>query len=161
MEARIEPAGVADAGEILTLQRAGYVGEAQLYGDPFLPPLVESLAQIRAAIENTASGGDIVLKACLHGRVVGAARAKQVGRTGSVFRLVVAPDVQGRGIGTALLRAVEEAFRGRVEELVLFTGDRSDGSLRLCRRFGYTEIRRERIAPHRGLVHMRKPLADP
>ena len=31
---RIEPAGPADAGELLTLQRAAYVTEAQLYDDP-------------------------------------------------------------------------------------------------------------------------------
>ncbi len=160
-DVRIEPAGVADAGEILTLQRAAYLSEAQLYGDPFLPPLVESLAQVRAAIENAAAGDGIVLKACLDGRLVGAARAKRVGRTASVGRLVVAPDLQGHGIGTALLRAIEEAFRGRVEDLVLFTGDRSDGNLRLSRRFGYVETHRERIAPHLGLVHLRKRLPRP
>ena len=36
-----------DAGEILTLQRAAYVGEAMLY-DQFLPPLSETLDEIRA-----------------------------------------------------------------------------------------------------------------
>ena len=32
-----------DAGELLTLQRAAYVTTAQLYRDPFLPPLLETL----------------------------------------------------------------------------------------------------------------------
>ena len=33
--------GVADAGELMTLQRAAYVTEAQLHDQPFLPPLTE------------------------------------------------------------------------------------------------------------------------
>ena len=40
--------GVGDAGEILTLQRAAYVGEAMLY-DQFLPPLHETLDEVRDA----------------------------------------------------------------------------------------------------------------
>lgn len=40
----------ADAGELLTLQRAAYVTEAQAHDDPYLPPLTESLAQVRAAL---------------------------------------------------------------------------------------------------------------
>ena len=46
-DVRIERADVADAGEVLTLQRAAYVSEAQLHGDPFLPPLVESFVTSR------------------------------------------------------------------------------------------------------------------
>ena len=39
-----------DAGELLTLQRAAYVSTAQLYRDPFLPPLLETLDQVAEAI---------------------------------------------------------------------------------------------------------------
>ena len=42
-----------DAGEVLTLQRAAFVTEAQAHGDPALPPLTQTLAELRAA---TASG---------------------------------------------------------------------------------------------------------
>ena len=37
-----------DEGEILTLQRAAYVTEAQVYGDPMLPPVIQTLDQLRA-----------------------------------------------------------------------------------------------------------------
>lgn len=43
---RVERAGIADAGELLTLQRAAYVTEALLYGDPELPALTQSLAEL-------------------------------------------------------------------------------------------------------------------
>ncbi|MEV5829935.1 GNAT family N-acetyltransferase [Spirillospora sp. NPDC052242] len=151
----IEAAGPPDAGEILTVQRAAYLTEAQLYGDPFIPPLVESLDQIRAALRD-ADG--LVLKAVLDGRLAGAVRARFNDRTCLVGRLVVAPDLQGRGIGGRLLRAVEDAAAGRADACALATGHLSDGNLRLYRRVGYRETRRERVAAHLTYVHMRKPL---
>ena len=44
------PAAPADAGEVLTLQRAAFAVEAQRYRDPFLPPLVEPLESVLAAV---------------------------------------------------------------------------------------------------------------
>ncbi|GAA3939513.1 GNAT family N-acetyltransferase [Actinomadura viridis] len=151
----IVPAGPGDAGEILTVQRAAYVTEAQLYGDPFIPPLVESGEQVAAML-----GGDaVVLKAVAGGRLVGAVRARFGDRTCLVARLVVAPDMRGRGVGSGLMRALEEAVAGRADACVLFTGHLSEGNLRLCRRLGYAETHRERVADHLTLVHMRKTLA--
>ncbi|MBV9162523.1 MAG: hypothetical protein JO309_15280 [Pseudonocardiales bacterium] len=37
----------ASAGEVLTLQRAAYVSEAQLHGDLALPPLTRTLQNLR------------------------------------------------------------------------------------------------------------------
>ncbi|RAY16460.1 GNAT family N-acetyltransferase [Actinomadura craniellae] len=153
----IEQAGPADAGEILTVQRAAYLTEAQLYGDPFIPPLVESCDQVRQAI----SGAALVLKATAGQRLVGAVRARLSERTCLIGRLSVVPDRQGQGIGRRLMEAVEERVSGRVDACVLFTGHLSDGNLRLCRRLGYTETHRERVAAHLTLVHMRKPLVQP
>ncbi|REE99784.1 GNAT family N-acetyltransferase [Thermomonospora umbrina] len=153
-EVRIEPAAEPDAGEILTVQRAAYLAEAQLYGDPFIPPLVESYAQVAKAL----AGDSVVLKAVRDGRLVGAVRARFNERTCLVGRLVVAPDLQGRGIGGRLMRELEERVAGRTDACVLFTGHLSDGNLRLYRRLGYAETRRERVADHLILVHMRKVL---
>ncbi|MGH3388134.1 MAG: GNAT family N-acetyltransferase [Actinomadura sp.] len=150
----IVPAGPEDAGEILTVQRAAYAVEAQLYGDPFIPPLVESLGQIRAQL----AGDAVVLKAVLGARIVGAVRAQFSDRTCLIARLVVAPDQQGQGIGTRLMRAVEAEITGRADACMLFTGHLSDGNLRLFRRLGFTETHRERVAAHLTLVHLRKSL---
>jgi ribosomal protein S18 acetylase RimI-like enzyme len=152
--ATVEPAVPADAGELLTLQRAAYVTEAQLYGDPFIPPLVESLEQLRKMLE----GDAVVLKAVLGGRMAGAVRAQFSDHTCLVGRLVVAPDLQGRGIGERLMRALEERVAGRADACVLFTGHLSEGNLRLYRRLGYAETHRERVAAHLTFVHMRKAL---
>lgn len=154
---RVERASPQDAGEILTVQRAAYLTEAQLYGDPFIAPLVESLDQLRAVL----AGAAVVLVARQGPRLVGAVRGTFDGRTCLAGRLVVAPDLQGRGIGTRLMRALEDEVAGRADMMVLFTGHLSDGNLRLYRRLGYTETRRERVAAHLTLVHMRKPLPAP
>jgi hypothetical protein len=37
-----------DAGEVLTLQRAAYVTEAQAHRDLLLPPLMQTFAELRA-----------------------------------------------------------------------------------------------------------------
>ena len=152
-DVRIERADVADAGEILTLQRAAYVSEAQLHGDPFLPPLVESADQIRKMIAES-----LVLKATLGTRIAGSVRARINDRTCLVGRLSVAPDLQRRGIGRALMVALEAEAGGLADACVLFAGHLSEANLRLCRRLGYGETHRERVADHLMLVHMRKPL---
>ncbi|MCG5212494.1 GNAT family N-acetyltransferase [Streptosporangium soli] len=147
---RIERAVTADAGEILTLQRAAYVTEAQLYGDPFIPPLVESVDQIRKII-----GDGTVLKAVEGGRIIGSVRGRLAGATCLVGRLVVAPDAQGRGVGGALLAALHDDL-AEAAVFDLFTGHLSDGNLRLYRRHGYRETGRERVHDHLTLVHLRK-----
>ncbi|MEV4010359.1 GNAT family N-acetyltransferase [Nonomuraea angiospora] len=145
----IERATTADAGEILTVQRAAYVSEAQLYGDPYIPPLIESLEQVRKVIE-----GAVVLKALDAGRVIGAVRGQVSGTTCLVGRLVVAPDHQGRGIGTALLTALHEAVPA-AQAFDLFTGHLSEANLKLYRRLGYRETSRERMDDHLTLIHLR------
>ncbi|HEY7484794.1 MAG TPA: GNAT family N-acetyltransferase [Streptosporangiaceae bacterium] len=154
LDVRIERASPGDAGEILTVQRAAYLTEAQLYGDPFIAPLIESLDQLRAVL----AGDAVVLVARQGPRLVGAVRGTFNDQTCLAGRLVVAPDLRGQGIGTRLMRALEAAVTGRAGTIVLFTGHLSDGNLRLYRRLGYTEVRRERVAAHLTLVHMRKAL---
>ncbi|MFI6484351.1 GNAT family N-acetyltransferase [Nonomuraea sp. NPDC050663] len=147
---RIEPAGPGDAGEILTLTRAAYVSEAQLYGDPFIPPLVESVEQVRKSIDT-----GIVFTARDGARIVGAVRARMAGSTCLVGRLVVAPDAQRRGIATALLAHLHGQCPD-AEAFDLFTGHLSEGNLRLYRRLGYRETHRERMDDHLTLVHLRR-----
>lgn len=127
-----------DAGEVLTLQRAAFVQEALIYDAVRLPPLTQSLEELEA--ELVANLGCV---AHLGSRMVGAVRARRDGDLLLVGRLAIAPDVQGRGIGSRLLAAVHE--RGRAEgarEAELFTGSLSEANLRLYEREGYAETQR-------------------
>jgi ribosomal protein S18 acetylase RimI-like enzyme len=124
-----------DAGELLTLQRAAYLTEGELHGNFRLPPLVETVEEIRAALED-----GIVLKALLGNRIVGAVRGRVAEGTCHVGRLAVAPDLQGRGIGARLVAALEERYADEVTRFELFTGPNSERNVRLYRRLGYVDM---------------------
>ncbi len=142
----------SDAGEVLTLQRAAYVTEAQLYDDVRLPPLTQTLAEVLADLTDPAV---TALGIRDGGRLVAAVRLRDLGAGRlALGRLTVAPDRQGHGLGTRLLRAAETAVPGTTV-IDLFTGHRSAANLGLYRREGYVETHRED-----GLVHLSKVLAD-
>jgi len=152
------PMTTADAGEVLTLQRAAYVTEAQLYRDAFLPALTQTLEELVDEIE---SGGGLVLRK--NGRIIGAVRTRVVGGLLHIGRLIVAPDVQGQGFGSILMNAAEgeaaatdEGSPLAADAAVLFTGKLSEANLRLYARRGYVETHREQLQSGVELVHMRK-----
>lgn len=152
----ITEASPEDAGEILTLQRAAYVTEAQLNDDPHLPPLLQTLPQLRDEFATST-----VLTAVRGTRIVGAVRGRVADGALHVARLVVAPDQQGRGIGTLLLDALELRFASEVERFELFTSARSAANLRLYQRLGYRETRREPLGERVTLVFMAKDATVP
>jgi GNAT superfamily N-acetyltransferase len=149
--------GVEDAGEVLTLQRAAYVTEAQSHADPGLPPLRQTLAELRAEL---ASGDVVALGIRDGGRLVATVRVRHDGTDPGVAelaRLAVAPDRQGEGMGTRLLLEAEQHVRPGVSAIMLFTGEHSHGNLRLYARHGYVETHRTPAGNHQ-LVHLRKPV---
>ena len=139
------------AGELLTLQRAAFVTEAQLYDDVRLPALVQTLDE--PADELTRSS---CLAARAGSRLVGAVRSQERDGVLHVGRLIVAPDLQGRGIGTRLLLTAERTTR--LARATLSTGARSTADLRLYRRHGYVDAHRETVRPGLELVHLVKEL---
>ena len=150
--------GVEDAGELLTLQRAAYVTEAQSHADPGLPPLRQTLAELR---EELASPDVVALGIRDRGRLVATVRVHHDGAEPDVAelaRLAVAPDRQGEGMGTRLLLEAERHARPGVSAIVLITGEHSRENLRLYVRHGYLETHRTPAGNHE-VVHMRKPVA--
>jgi len=144
----LAPLTTADAGEVLTLQRAAYASEAQLYRDPFLPALTQTLAELVAELQ----GPGIGMRSA--GRLIGAVRWSVEGAVAHIGRLTVAPDLQGRGIGTRLLRAAERA--SGADRFELFTGHLSEANIRLYEREGYTVDRRVPLHAGVDLVYLVK-----
>lgn len=145
----IEMATARDLDEILALQRLAFQGEAERYNDHTLPPLTQTLEQLRVDFER-----QTLLKASTDGIIVGSVRGHAENGTCHVGRLVVHPDYQKRGIATRLMAEIEEAFAG-AERFELFTGDRSEPALRLYDKLGYVEFERRALDTH-TLVFLEK-----
>jgi ribosomal protein S18 acetylase RimI-like enzyme len=146
----IEQATIEDAEDILELQRLAYRSEAELYDDWSIPPLTQTLDGMKDDIVRQRC-----LKAVLDGKIVGSVRGVRNGDTCEIGRLIVCPDVQGRGIGTRLMEAIEEAFAG-VRRFELFTGHRSERNIFLYQKLGYTVFRTQRVSDNLQLVFMEK-----
>jgi ribosomal protein S18 acetylase RimI-like enzyme len=145
--------GIEDAGEVLTLQRAAYVTEAQAHGDLTMPPLTQTLDQLRAELADPGTTGWGVRE---RGRLVASVRVRMAEPSvAEIGRLVVAPDRQGSGLGTALLRAAEAGLAAEVTVIRLFTGEHSHGNIRLYQRLGYRETGRTPAGGYH-LVHLAK-----
>ena len=145
----------ADAGEILTLQRAAYATTAQLYRDPFLPPLLESCQQVADAIRS-----DIVLAAVDGHRIVGSIRMRIEGTIGHLGRLVVAPDREGARLGVRLLKAIQDQAPPSVRRFELFTGSLSVRHIALYWVLGFEEFERRHSDEGIELVYMSRTRPD-
>ena len=143
----IVPATLADAGELLTLQRACWMQEAAANDSVAgIPALHESLADVQEWVSTWTS---YVVR--VDGRLVGAVRGRMQGEAWDIGRIMVAPDLQGRGLGRVLLEHVERVAPAAATSYVLFTGHRSEGNLRMYRRAGY-RVRRDLPAPPLAVV---------
>ena len=102
----IEKATISDAEEILSLQKLAYVSEAEIYADFNIPPLVQTLEELKDDFEN-----QFLLKAVINGRIIGSVRALVKKDTCFVGRLIVHPDFQNQGIGSKLVQEIENIFK--------------------------------------------------
>ncbi|PSB19551.1 N-acetyltransferase [Phormidesmis priestleyi ULC007] len=139
-----------DAATILELQKLAYQSEAQLYSDFRIPPLIQTLDELKRDFAYK-----VFLKAQVEDRVVGSVRGYQAGDTCYVERLIVHPDHQGHGIGTALMNQLESRFE-QVHRFELFTGDKSDRNIQLYERLGYTVFKSQEVNKKLSFVFMEK-----
>jgi len=152
--AALRPATSADAAELLVLQRCCWVQEALLNDTLAHPALSETLDEVRESIESWDSW---VVR---HGpRLIGAVRARTVGDGWEIGRLMVAPDLVGRGLGRFLLAHAEQQAPPEAKQFVLFTGARSERNIALYERAGYrrTEMPFEPTGVFTKAVYLVKP----
>lgn len=122
----------ADAGELLTLQLACWVPEALLNDDLTIPPLLEGLADVQESIGTWQTW---VVR--VGGRLVGSVRARLDGSEWDIGRLMVAPDLRGRGLGRLLLEHAQATAAPGATSYRLCTGTGSAQNLRMYRRAGF------------------------
>ncbi|MEA5114991.1 MAG: GNAT family N-acetyltransferase [Geobacteraceae bacterium] len=143
-------ATVGDAEEILEFQRLAYQSEAIIYNDWSIPPLTESLEQIREEFSRCT-----FLKLNASGRIIGSVRVLVKDESCEIGRLIVHPDFQGKGIGTKLMLAVEKEFPA-VTRFGLFTGSRSERNICLYEKLGYKILDQRPLSELVELVVMEK-----
>jgi tRNA (guanine37-N1)-methyltransferase len=134
LELLVRPATRADAGELFTLTRACWLQELWANPGVVIPALEESFEDaVRGLGEWT------TFVALAGGRIVGSARGKVVdgGTVWDVGRVMVAPDLQGRGLGRHLLELIEEAAPAEVTTYELNTGASSVDNIRMYKKAGY------------------------
>lgn len=146
----IETADISDAEEILALQKLAYVSEAEIYNDYGIPPLRQTLEQVRSLF-----GTRVVLKAVQDGRIIGSVQGLVEDGVCTVLTLIVHPDFQNKGIGTSLIRKVEEIC-GDCKRFEIFTGHRSERNLYLYQKLGYRKFKTEKLTDGIDLVYLAK-----
>jgi GNAT superfamily N-acetyltransferase len=151
----IEQATVDDAAAILALQKLAYQDEAAIYGDFSIPPLTQTLEQMRADF-----GNRLFLKAVANGVIIGSVCAHVKDGTCHIGRLIVLPEHRNRGVGSDLMAAIEERFR-EAARYELFTGDRSERNLYLYKKLGYQPFKTEQLSEKVTLVFLNKPVTPP
>ena len=151
--ANVGPGSLVDAPELLVLQRCCWVDEAIANDTLDIPALHESLDDVRAWLDDWSTW-------CVRvdGRLVGAVRARQEGPLWDIGRLMVAPDLAGRGLGGWLLRLAESQAPADVESITLFTGSNSTRNIAMYERAGF---RRAAESEPSGVVRLLKHVDRP
>jgi tRNA (guanine37-N1)-methyltransferase len=136
----------ADAGELMTLQRASWVEEALANDMWDVPALHEPLDTVEAELERWTT---FLLRS--DGRLVGSVRGRLDGEEWLIGRLMVAPDLRRRGLGRWLLEQAMAAAPREATRLGVVTGARSEANLRMYHRAGFRPSREQ---PDPRLTHL-------
>lgn len=162
---KVRPARRTELGEIFTLVRAAMVGESLEHRPADLPPLGQSIERATISFEDP----DVtVLVASAtqegdwgrRGRVLGFLRLRAHGDSLDLGRIVVAPDLRGQGIGSALLEAaIDQGTRHpAVTHLTLLAGTVPVQVLAIYRRHGFTDAPSDRDERGVRTVVMARPV---
>lgn len=153
-QVRIDVIGAEHAGELLTLRRAAFVTEAQIFNDPNIPALTQTLDEL---LVDLASEDVVTLGAWQGHRLIGSIRVGLEDDKATIGRLAVAPDQQGRGIGTQLLFAVLGHLPENTKEVWVFTGRNSKHNIALYNKAGY-EHQFDQVAGDLTYAYLKKVL---
>ena len=149
---KIEKVEEKDLQEILELQKLAYKSEAEIYNDFTIPPMIQTLDEIKSDFLN-----QTYLKTTLNGKIIGSVRGYIENGICFIGRLIVHPDLHNQGIGTMLISKIETIFKnvGRFE---IFTGHRSQKNLYLYEKLGYRRFKSEKINKNLSMIYLEKRL---
>ena len=147
----ITKASLDDLKDILSLQKQAFSSEADIYNDfDKSPPLLQTLIEITKEFSES-----VFLKALLREEIVGSVRGYQVNETIFIKRLIVSLSYQNQGIGTKLMKTIEESFKDN-KRYELYTGHKSIRNLHLYYKLGYKEFKRIFIHKNLTMIYLEK-----
>ena len=143
-------ATLADAAEVRALTRAAYAKWVPLIGREPKPMTADyERAVSEHVIDLYEQGGELL------GLVEMIPQPDHL----LIENIAVHPDQQGKGLGDILLQHAEDHARTLgVGETRLYTNAMFAANLAFYAKRGYSEFRRETLAPGAVAVHMRKPI---
>lgn len=130
--ALIAKATPADVGDLLTCTHACWLREGILNDTLTIPAQHETVESLTASFHEWDT---YVLRH--DGRFIGSVRGKLVDDTWHIGRLMVVPDLHGRGLGRALLEFIQEVAPSDATRFELFTGTGSEHNLKLYKKAGF------------------------
>jgi ribosomal protein S18 acetylase RimI-like enzyme len=148
----IRPIDIADpaaALRVLALQRLSYSLEADLLGRDDMPPLQESVEDLRAC-------GETFLGRFAADTLCGAIAYRVIDGTLDLHRVMVHPHFLRRGIASSLIAFVE-AQEARARRTLVATGSGNTPARRLYARLGFRETGEREVAPGLWIVAFEKP----
>jgi GNAT superfamily N-acetyltransferase len=131
----IQNAMLCDAEEILALQKAAYISEAELHDDFEIPPLTQTIEELISEFEHKK-----ILKITKNGALLASGQARYSEGCCYLGRMAVWPNLWGKGIGSTLLSALESLFPD-AKRFELFTGEQSERNLVMYRSRGYVPFK--------------------
>lgn len=146
---QIKKANVEDSQEILDLQYQAYQSEAKLLNNPNIPPLKQTIDGVK---EDYNKG--IIWKVVMDDKIIGSVRAYIENDTVYIGKLMVSPAYQKQGIGSRLLRVVEEEYPKMRYEL--FTSTMSVGNIGLYQKAGYQVFKEQAVTDQLKFVYLEK-----
>lgn len=133
--ALIAKATPADVGDLLTCTHACWLREGILNDTLTIPAQHETVESLTASFHEWDT---YVLRH--DGRFIGSVRGKLVDDTWHIGRLMVVPDLHGRGLGRALLEFIQEVAPSDATRFELFTGTGSEHNLKLYKKAGFRGV---------------------
>src|SRR5215831_8025016 len=97
----ITRASQEDAEIILHLQIHAYLSEAEIYNDYSIPPLTQTLKEIKREFS-----WQVFMNALEEGEIIGSVRAHLEKGTAYIGRLMVKPDSQNKGLAQLLYNII-------------------------------------------------------
>jgi ribosomal protein S18 acetylase RimI-like enzyme len=138
---------------ILDIQKKAFSEIARTFNLKSMPQIEQTLESLNDEFINCT-----ILKACIVNSMVGSVRAYNNNDTCYISKLIVLPEYQNKGIGKALMNAIENRFENVVKRYELFTGVRDPRNLYLYDRLGYKSFKTEEYNNAISYVYMEKVL---